>query len=55
MSKKVAAVRLDLPPKDRERLRVVAAMAGMPMAHFARQAVLNAIKTASKGSGAAAN
>lgn len=33
-------VRLDFPPADRERLRIAAALAGVPMSTFAREAVL---------------
>jgi hypothetical protein len=37
-------VRLDFPPADRERLRIAAAVAGVPMSTFAREAVLARIE-----------
>ena len=42
------SVRLDLTPEQRDRLRVVAAEAGLSMAAFARTALLEAVEVAEK-------
>jgi plasmid stability protein len=39
-------LRLNLTPADRDRLRVVAAQAGMSMAAYARKVVLEAVEKA---------
>jgi hypothetical protein len=39
-------VRLDLPASERDRLRLAAARAGVPMSQFARDAVLAAVRRA---------